>query len=96
MRNQYPGTCYRCNKRVNAGDGHFERNYQGGAKWRLQHAGCAIQHRGTDVGKEGATELRQAWQLRKLKERAAGTGRPAQRARAALDALGFEIREKGQ
>lgn len=45
MRNQYPGTCYRCGHRVEAGEGHFER-MQGG--WRIQHAGCAIQYRGTD------------------------------------------------
>lgn len=42
MRNKYPGTCYRCGKLVEKGDGHFER-YQGG--WRTQHAECAIIHR---------------------------------------------------
>ncbi len=84
MRNQFPGTCYRCNQAVAAGQGHFERNYQGGQKWRLQHAECAIQHRGTDVGKEGATELRAAWQLKRLKQKALGTGRPAQKARKRL------------
>jgi len=42
MRNQYPGTCYRCNRRVNVGEGHFERHNGG---WRTQHAHCAIQHR---------------------------------------------------
>lgn len=42
MRNKYPGTCYRCNRPVAAGDGHFERHNGG---WRTQHAHCAIQHR---------------------------------------------------
>ena len=45
MRNRYPGTCYRCGKRVESGEGHFER-YRG--KWRTQHADCAIQYRNTD------------------------------------------------
>lgn len=57
MRNQHPGTCYRCKKHVEAGAGHFEkihpRTRQPGevGAWRLQHAECAIQHRGTSVGK---------------------------------------------
>ena len=42
MRNQYPGTCYRCGKTVEAGQGHFERN---AGRWRTQHATCAIEHR---------------------------------------------------
>lgn len=42
MRNKYPGTCYRCGKRVEAGAGHFERHNGG---WRTQHAQCAIDHR---------------------------------------------------
>lgn len=44
MRNKYPGKCYRCGQNVGPGDGHFER-IPGG--WRVQHAECAIQHRGT-------------------------------------------------
>lgn len=57
MRNQYPGTCYRCGKNVPAGEGHFERvppslltmaERARGAKFRVQHAECAIMHRGTD------------------------------------------------
>lgn len=48
MRNQYPGICYRCGQRVEAKMGHFERAYPG---WRVQHAGCAIVYRGTEVGK---------------------------------------------
>lgn len=57
MRNQHPGTCYRCGKRVEAGAGHFERVTKSntaklgpavsGKKWLLQHADCAIEHRGT-------------------------------------------------
>ena len=34
MRNKYPGVCYKCGKRVEVGEGHFER-HQG--KWRVQH-----------------------------------------------------------
>lgn len=84
MRNQYPGTCYRCGENVPAGEGHFERNHQPPFGWRVQHAECAIEFRGTDVGKPGATEQRQAWQLRNMKERAAGTGKSAQKARKRL------------
>ncbi len=43
MRNAYPGTCYRCGERVEAGAGHFERH---GRAWRTQHAECAIMYRG--------------------------------------------------
>jgi hypothetical protein len=42
MRNKYPGICYRCGKRVEKGEGHFER-HQG--SWRTQHAECAIKAR---------------------------------------------------
>lgn len=59
MRNQYPGTCYRCGRRVEVGEGHFEkvgrRQVEAGKikpgdrrQWLLQHAECAIEHRGTD------------------------------------------------
>lgn len=44
MRNQYPGTCYRCGKEVAAKSGHFERHI---GSWKVQHAQCAIQYRGT-------------------------------------------------
>lgn len=81
MRNRYPGSCYRCGGTVVAGDGHFERNGRG---WRTQHASCAIKHRGTDLGKEGATEAREAARLTMLKKRALETGRRAQRARQEL------------
>ena len=43
MRNQYPGTCFRCQARVEAEAGHFER---WGSGWRVQHAECAIAYRG--------------------------------------------------
>lgn len=43
MRNRFPGTCYRCGLRVEAGDGHFEKR---GHAWRVQHADCAIRWRG--------------------------------------------------
>lgn len=39
MGNKFPGVCYRCQKEVVPGAGHFER-YMGG--WRVQHASCAI------------------------------------------------------
>lgn len=45
MRNKYPGICYRCGKLVQPGQGHFERHK---GKWRVQHASCAIEYRGTD------------------------------------------------
>lgn len=45
MRNKYPGWCYRCNKWVEKGKGHFER-LPAGAGWRVQHFSCAILYRG--------------------------------------------------
>jgi hypothetical protein len=57
MRNKYPGICYRCGKRVEAGEGHFEgygtrcsrRKFrQKITRWRVQHAECAIKYRGTN------------------------------------------------
>lgn len=38
-RNKYPGVCYRCNKIVVKGEGHFEKTKDG---WRVQHADCCI------------------------------------------------------
>lgn len=35
MRNRFPGFCYLCGLRVEAGTGHFEA-YPGG--WRVKHA----------------------------------------------------------
>lgn len=46
MRNRYPGICYRCSERVEAGAGHFERHNGG---WRTQHAECAIAYRGSSA-----------------------------------------------
>ncbi len=43
MGNKFPGDCYRCGKRVEIGNGHFERL---GLHWRAQHASCAIEFRG--------------------------------------------------
>lgn len=54
MRNRYPGPCYRCGARVEAGQGHFERwsptsrNWTTAGNWRVQHATCAIEYRKTD------------------------------------------------
>ena len=42
MRNRYPGVCYRCNKPVAVGHGHFHK-YKG--KWATHHAECAIKAR---------------------------------------------------
>jgi hypothetical protein len=56
-RNQFEGQCFRCGKTVKAGEGHFERvgkiqrekfgSAVWGKKWIVQHADCAIEHRGT-------------------------------------------------
>jgi|GEM_PF-2634679 hypothetical protein len=75
MRNQYPGTCYRCGEHVAAGEGHFERL---GSKWRVQHAACAIEHRGQPDAE------RMEHQARMNLIRAKGTGKAAQRARKRL------------
>jgi len=75
MRNRFAGTCYRCTKRVEPGAGHFER-FAGG--WRVQHAECAIECRGTpDPARDAHQEGMDAW-------RAKGTGKSAQRARKRL------------
>ena len=42
MRNRYPGYCYHCGKRVEKGEGHFERHY---GHWRVIHADCCIRRR---------------------------------------------------
>lgn len=39
MRNKYPGVCYRCNKVVEKGQGHFEKTKD---SWRVQHAECCL------------------------------------------------------
>lgn len=51
MRNRFGGYCYRCGAWVAPGDGHFERQ---GGEWLVQHASCAISHRGDDVGRQAA------------------------------------------
>jgi hypothetical protein len=75
MRNKYAGTCYRCGLRVEPGDGHFEL-FRGA--FRVQHATCAIQYRGTPDPE------RDADRQRKLRSLATGTGKSAQRARRIL------------
>lgn len=72
MRNKFPGPCYRCDGWVPAGEGHFERI---GGRWRVQHATCAIEHRGT------TDEVREALRAAKDEQLATETGRKAQRAR---------------
>lgn len=59
MRNEHPGTCYRCGGYVDRRDGHFERTSQKVhgkrwpgvdlPKWLLQHSDCAVKYRGTAV-----------------------------------------------
>lgn len=75
MRNKFPGECYRCAQWVTAGEGHFERL---GSSWRVQHATCAIEHRGTPDSE------RAAYQKARREAAAKGTGKRAQRARKAL------------
>jgi len=78
MRNRYPGTCYRCSEWVPAGEGHFERL---GCVWRVQHANCAIEHRGTQ------DEARAAYDLNRTRMLAQKTGRVGNRGRKKLTAL---------
>ena len=87
MRNQFAGTCYRCGQTVEPGAGHFERIPFGG--WRVQHADCAIQYRGTDHGKPGAKEQLDALRLARLKRDAQMTGKKGQRARHRLKQEGI-------
>lgn len=52
MRNKYPGICYRCGNNVAPNEGHFQRrgnniNVKIIGRWLVQHADCAIEHRGT-------------------------------------------------
>lgn len=64
MRNQYGGYCYRCGEYVAPKEGHFEKfsrkhrvrhpNAPRFIKWVVQHADCAITHRGTDKSIWGA------------------------------------------
>lgn len=72
MRNRFPGECYRCKGWVAVGEGHFERL---GSRWRVQHATCAIEHRGTPDPE------REARSLARARFTAQGTGKAAQRAR---------------
>lgn len=75
MRNRFAGPCYRCTETVPAGAGHFER-FRGG--WRVQHAACAVEHRGTPDPE------READRLHKLEYWARQTGPKAQLARKTL------------
>ncbi len=84
MRNKHGGNCYRCGKWCDPGAGHFEL-FRGG--WRVQHAMCAIEYRGTPDAD------RQSDRLKLLKHRAKLTGRQAQRARRELRSLGVKTKE---
>jgi len=83
MRNRYPGVCYRCNSFVPAGDGHFERF---GNSWRVQHATCAIKHRGR------VDQEREALNFRNLLARTKMPGEKGRRARRKLEQIKSEIR----
>ncbi len=75
MRNRFPGTRYRCNTWCPAGEGHFEKI---GSHFRVQHATCAIEWRGTP------DPVRVERQQRRDQYLATQTGRAAQRARKRL------------
>lgn len=91
MRNRYPDDCYRCTKWVAAGEGHFERLPGGG--WRVQHADCAIAFRGQpDPVNQARNERQHARTVERWTEKAAGTGRAAQRARRRLRDMAAEAR----
>jgi len=86
MRNKYAGKCYRCGGVVPPGGGHFERRDGG---WATQHAHCALQFRGTDVGRDPEADARRKErlaqrQIEKWKRAAQGTGKIAQHARRNL------------
>lgn len=51
MRNRYPGTCYWCGKRVEIGEGHFERH---NGRWRVIHAECVFEQRRVKARKKQA------------------------------------------
>jgi len=84
MRNRFPGTCYRCGETVPAGEGHFEKT-PFTRFWRVQHTGCAIKFRGTDVGKPGESEKRAEMANRKLFANAKLSGEKGRRARRQLE-----------
>jgi hypothetical protein len=57
MRNEFAAPCYRCGQTCAPGEGHFEKVSRSQRKkwgkyitekWLVQHAGCAIEYRGTD------------------------------------------------
>jgi len=49
-RNKYKGVCYRCGETVDPGEGHYQLSYRHDGKFILQHADCAIKHRGSKKG----------------------------------------------
>lgn len=95
-RNEYSGECYRCRETVESGQGHIEKTLNG---WRVQHAECAIKHRGTDFGKtadelrsdEEMARRRDAALVRRLIARSQETGKSASKARKELNRRGVEF-----
>lgn len=54
MRNRYPGTCYYCGKRVEKGEGHFERCR---GHWRVIHAECVFKQRAEKARRKKEAEV---------------------------------------
>lgn len=54
MRNRYPGTCYYCGKRVEKGEGHFERCH---GHWRVIHAECVFKQRAEKARRKKEAEV---------------------------------------
>ena len=95
MRNKYSGSCLRCKETVGAGQGHFQKL---GNTWVVQHASCAIKHRGTEFGMTVAQlamredDKRRQWEftVRRWRNKAKGSGKAAQRARRNLRDAGLK------
>lgn len=52
MRNKYPGTCYRCGRRVGVNEGYFQLgrkniNVKIMGTFLVQHVECSIKYSGT-------------------------------------------------
>ena len=45
MRNKFAGPCYFCSKKVEVGEGHFEKVRGEKHRWRTIHAACVFEQR---------------------------------------------------
>lgn len=61
MRNRYPGTCYVCNKRVEAQQGHFERKKTGTIGWQVQCAEHPLERRAKEGSISAKMKLESIW-----------------------------------